>query len=266
VEPCRPYIDVLIESIIHRGTHVREILIAVTDAKEEFDTCRHIGEVRVRRFGVPMKVINFFGHALGLQACIKRAAGEYILFSDPDVFWYMGVDKFFLNMVKEYNLNYIGVAHHNAINQCFFFFPYVIQSMARKDTLPDDDWLRDSLYYNRCLSRQDLDRSDVDDWKPAPGDWLIPGPVTTTMSHYPNQAPDAIFDVGCNMWMWNEERKGRWVSFLTRDCKDYTIAMNRANFKLPKLPMKKLIHHNCDSARAFPGSFEKFRELYEQSK
>lgn len=265
ITTCKDHLAIMLESVGRLSTSIKEIIIAVSDAQEPFEEITDLNGIKVVRFGNPVPDL-WYGHGLGLNAALERTTQEYVMLSDPDVFWYCDVGTYWHELMKEYDLNYIGVSHHNGPNQAGTFFPYVISTMARRETLPDKDWMKGKLKFRGpILTRGELIPGD--DYPFADGKFLIPNPLPELCDLYPNKNHDAIFDVGCNMWLWNEERKGRWLSFQTRDCNLYTADYCRGNFKPnPKLARKKLLFHCCNSCKGEPEQMLKYKTAYEESK
>lgn len=262
IEGCRPHLNMFLESITKKSKLVSEVIIAVIDAKEPINEEWENRNIRFRRFSNPVECL-WYGHGLGLNAALNKASGEYVIFSDPDTFWYTALDEFYLSLMQQYNLNYVGVSHHNGVNQCFTFFPYVINSMAKRSTLPDKDWMKGKLKFRGAM----LHRTQLlenDEAPMADGEFLIPNPIPVLCDTYPNKNSDAIFDVGCNMWLWNEERKGRWLSFQTTDCHIYTTAYSKNNFGLKdRFKKEKLLYHLGSGSRGNAEELETFKKAYE---
>jgi len=267
IHGCKNHAKILYDSIIKRSKLVTNVIVAQSDASEYYEERWKEGDIEFLRVGNPCEAGLWFGHGLGLHAALDHVKTEFVMFSDPDVFWYTSVDEFFIDLYDKHDLNYIGVSHHNAVNQAFAFFPYVITSMAKVSTLPDKDWLKGKLKYRGPkLHRAELANEPDDDHPLADGKYLIPNPIPGLCETYPNKNGDALFDIGCNMWLWNEERRGRWLSFQTSDCHIYTTRYNRSNFKFKeRLPNKKLIYHLGSSSRNEIEDYERFKKEYEES-
>jgi hypothetical protein len=147
--------------------------------------------------------------------------------------------------------------------------------MAKRSTLPDKEWLKGELKFRGAFlhraqllpeNRPDSTETDPDPGKPANGEFLIPGVLPNYNHLFPNKDDYAIFDVGSNMWLWNEEVKGRWLSFQTLDCHIYTTHYYRNNFGLKeKLPKQNIIYHLGSGSRNEEVDWLKFKEEYDRS-
>lgn len=256
------YEEVMLESVLRKTTLVTKILIAVPnpdlpdDANVEEWTERN---VQIKRFTVNTPGMSF-GHAVGLHACIDRVDQEYILFSDPDVFYYTAIDQFYLGLLNKHVLNYIGGSHHSAVANSYMFFPHFMSALVKKRDLPGPDFLRGKLFYRSILRVEELDRPEIGD-QPADGKYLVQGPIRSEYTRFPNKDPLANFDCGCNLYLWAQEADWRWLAFQTLDCHTYTSRLNRGNFKLnERLSGERLFWH---AARSDP---QNFRELWQQAK
>jgi hypothetical protein len=267
IDGCKEHLKVLLDSVFKRSKLVTEVIIAISDATDPtFYDEKLEGKIKIKRVATDMCGQQlWYGHGLGLCTALSHASNPFVIFHDPDCFWYTAVDEFYIDLYNKYNLNYIGVSHHNGINQCFTYFPYVISSMAKVATLPNKDWLKGKLKFRGAmLHRAELKPDDPGDL--ADGKFLIPNPIPDLCNTYPNKNDDAIFDIGCNMWLWNEERKGKWLSFQTLDCHTYTSRYYRSNFKLSvKFPLQNLVYHLGSGSRNESDQYNKLKSAYEQS-
>jgi len=261
VSGCQPHLEIFKESIANKSKLVSEVIIAVVDATVPIDETWEVGKIKYKRFSHPVDAM-WYGHGLGLNAALKHASKEYVIFSDPDVFWYTAVDEFYLDMMQTHGLNCVGVSHHNGVNQCYKYFPCVMNCMVKKSTLPDRNWLLGNLKFrNSALHRTQL--LENDDYPMADGEFLIPNPIPGLCDTYPNKDPHAIFDVGCNLWLWNEEIKGKWIAFQTADCHIYTTSFYRNNFGFKnRFKKERLIYHLSSSARNNIEELNCFKKAY----
>ncbi len=267
IDGCKNHMQIMLESIFARSKNVSEILIAKTDATEPIDERWTTGNISIRRFSHDLQgKSSWYGHGLGLNAGAEQSTKDYVMFSDPDTFWYTALDEIYLDLIAKHELNYIGVSHHNGCNQGHNYFPYPINSMARRSSLPDADWLKGKLKFRGAMLRRDQLKED-DSGEPADGKFMIPNPIPVLCELYPNQNPMAIFDVGNTLWIWNKERKGRWMSFQTLDCHVYTTPYFKTNFGLKtKLPKKRLLYHLGSGSRNDSPDYDMFIKAYEDSK
>ncbi len=238
-------LDEFTESLLSKLKYVDEVFVAVVDEDvHEFETECKKGGVKFTMFSCPVKSVTHNGHGVGLHRCLERTKNDLILFSDPDIFFYSAVDETYLRLMEKYDLNIVGVSHPAAINRCYTFFPCVINCLVKKSTLPGPDWLNGWIRDRPTISKADLERyKDDKAHKLLPGMWLSVGAIPGLAERFPNKSPDCIFDTGSNLWLWNEERKGKWLAFQTPDCHNYTTALCRGNVKIEKLPKEKLLYH-----------------------
>ena len=71
-----------------------------------------------------------------------------------------------------------------------------------------------------------------------------------------------IFDTGALLYMWCQEKNMNWLSFLTRDCKNYNSKNIMANKPYERIGSKNLAFHLCG------GSFDQFdrKSIWEENK
>ena len=169
---------------------------------------RNIANIPIKRFVLNTGLPG--GHAYGLHVALDNTTKEHVMFCDPDVFFYRDVPKFFLEVMEEQELFIIGVGHHRADHQAFLNFPSVVCSLMRRDDLPPASWLAGSIFYRQpgltvraMFENQESIRTD--------GKYLMPGPPIGHWAKFPKST--GLFDVGCNLWLWNLEKQGRWISF-----------------------------------------------------
>ncbi len=86
---------------------------------------------------------------------------------------------------------------------------------------------------------------------PCPGKFLVQGAIPEFAERFPhhNKGPKEQpigfwWDIGCNLYLWNEERNGRWIGFPTLDTHVYRPGVYRSNFKLKeKFKNIPLVYH-----------------------
>jgi len=219
--------------------------------------------------GINFKQINInvsaeYGHSLGLHECIDNSQQPYLLFSDPDVFFYTAVDEFFFDLMQKHNLDWIGCSQHASVTQAHLFFPNFLSTLVKKSNMPDESFLKGKLKYRHGVLKAENLKPD-DDGSPADGKYLVPSPIPELYQEFPN--PEGQFDLGCNMWLWSKQQNWKWLGFQTTDCHLYTSSYNRGNIKLDeKLPRKKLLYHCVNGTKNTSNEFESFKEVYEDFK
>ncbi len=280
------YIDVFLHSLFRSGSQVSEIIFVNVDGCENSETTYN--GVPCRTFGFPFAnfedqavrewILQICGHALGLHYAIDRANNPYVWLTDPDVFFFnMPVDRIYLDLMEHYDLNIVGVSHFNSSDQCYLDFPCVTNCMIKKDTLPSTDWLKGELHFRTTMKlEQFCNRKTI---MPMDGKYLLPGPIDGLAETFPN--PQGFFDVGCNLWFWNQNK--RWLSFKPRGAfsgeftyenygfremvypMNYNLCDFRANFELKDSSHlmgnhPDLLYHRTRGGRE---SGKEFKELYE---
>lgn len=260
--PSKKYLDIYKESIINRTKQVREVLICDLDAASDYYREETIKNIKFKYFGIPPVACvstHLVGHPFGLHDCIRRATEDYVLLFDPDMFCYSGLDELYLDLYKKYELTFIGISHHGAMQNCSGYFPYVGNLFAKKDKLPDDKFLDNSIKYSTVFNTE---KPECD--QEFKGKYLMSGVIPEIMHLYPN--PHGHCDTGFHLWYWCHLTQGRWLSFPTLDTHSYTSRIYRANFKITdKLPKKKLIWHATSGADARHLYWNEFQEAYKIS-
>lgn len=254
VEELRPFMNLMIDSLLRKNKLVSNILIAHVNSPYEYTQERHQQGVRIETFShlLPHGLdTNEFGHALGLHACIEKANTPYVMFCDPDVLFIEDTPSFYLDLMKKLSLNYIGCSHECAVQHPETYFPYVVNSLVKKADLPNDDFMKNLLYYRGNLTARTGDTlEDLGRYQPSPGKYLIRGFIPGTESQFPNailrteKIHTIDFDTGHLLYLWSLQQKWRWLSFLTPDVHFYNTGYYRSNcgVKLPS-DKKPLIYH-----------------------
>jgi hypothetical protein len=158
----------------------------------------------------PVSCKDSVGHPVGLHRCLDAATGEYVLFSDPDVFYYMpGFDSFMVRRHEENGLLLSGVTHWSLWGHAYQEFPCVIQMLARRADLPPRDFLKGKLVLGGS-AHVDIARTQKRDGS-GDGLWLTRGAVRENLALYPK--PDLLYDTGTNLFVWCHQRQGRWLAY-----------------------------------------------------
>lgn len=242
------FVKVMLESMVKYTRKVTDVLLAVPLPKSELTEIQTIKKwtergINFHQFHCPCPDI-WFGHAEGLHRCIDLATTSHLLFCDPDLFFYSAADELYLSLMEEYELQYIGCSHHSAVVNAYSFFPYVVNSLVKKESLPPSNWLEGLLKYRGGQLYVTPNTDTIDNYPLAPGKYLLPSPVPGHWQKLPNIKPEILFDTSVNLCMWGLEQKWRWLSFQTIDTHNYSTKYYRGNVKLTKkLAPQKLIHH-----------------------
>jgi hypothetical protein len=277
------FIKTLLESITLRCKHVTEVLIAHVDATDYYEKTWVENNIEFKQFGHPLLKIwadrswNALGngHAFGMHACFEKAKSEYLMLVDPDVFFYIPIDEFYLNLIEKHKIDYIGISHHAAMTQAFTWFPCITNCMFKKSSLPDEDFLKGHIRMVNALHIKNLeDHAENKDAEVMNGYWMLQGPIEGFYDKFPNKDLSnnfGLFDVGCNLYLWALEKNWRWLSFQTLDCHLYLNIYNRGNFGFKeKLKKQKMLYHLISGARGIESgdtlTIENFFKEFEESK
>ncbi len=260
IDEMIPCLDTFFASIRDRTDHVDEVLIAHINSNCEKEWTE--GKIRFHQF--PHEAKRHISHTTGLHACIDRAKNDYLLFTDPDVFYYTKIDSLYMKLLQDLNLQIVGISHHNSVNQAFSFFPIVVNMMVKKSDLPGKDWMR-GLLRDRDYLHISTMRGVEEDWKPMDGHFLVPAPIPGYFDKFPNHKDMSIYDVGCNLYLWHKEKNWKWLSFQTTDCHTYTTGFCRGNVKVPKLPKQKLLYHVVGASNQRQEDIDRFNEEFRRS-
>lgn len=269
------YFDIFAESICDKLPLVKEIIVAKIDADRSYSKTFYRKDKKFCIFGCPFfNDIKFqfnqgHSHAYGLHECIDCATQEYLLFTDPDLFFYSNVDEVYYKMMKEYNLNVIGVSHHNSVALGQVYFPCLVNLMIKKSDLPDDSFLKGELKlrpYQRMSERVKFKDEELDS---ADGKWLIPGPLPNHYDKFPNPNKlDCVFDTGVNFFLLAKEKNWKWLAFQTMDCHKYTTKYSRGSIRLKqnKNNYIDIVYHAVGGTRLVNGNLAIFKKEYNMTK
>jgi hypothetical protein len=240
-----PFMELFLKSIVRHTKLISEVLIAKVDAIDNYKNEDTKGNVKIVRFGHPLKrTQQGVEHALGLHACIAKAKNDYILLSDPDIIYYNPVEELYLNLMNKHDLSIVGASHHSATIMAYSFFPWIGNCLIKKSELPGDDFLKGYL-------------KDGD--QPLDGKFLIPNKIEKFADLFPN--PKGHFDTGSNLTLWNKFKNGKWLAFQTPDCHNYTTNFCRGNIKLNyRLDKMKLFYHLVGFSKNNFGLKERFKK------
>lgn len=269
------YLDIFLHSLLRKSHYVREVIIVCVDGTQtgiiqEFDT---VHNVKVKIIGFPLPQFKFYdflqkvaGHALGLHHAIDQSSSDYVWLTDPDVFFYMSVDDFYLSLLQKYDLFMVGIGHFLPKLQCYLDFPCVTNLLIKKSDLPPENWLEGQLHLTTGMHLADDAKRII----PLDGKYLMPG-LTDYYNQFPN--PDGKFDVGCNLWLWNQEKQGKWISFQLDvvpndygftevDAPDYIASSYTSNFDLKEdLGNDPLLFHRT---RCTKHDFQSYHNFYHE--
>ncbi len=238
------YFDTFKKAIIQDTRIINEVILPKVDSTLSFDKEWIDRGIKFRMFSARQRLFKVkspnlicMDHAFGLHAGINEAANDYVMLSDPDVFFYTNIDEFYYQMMQQYNLNLIGLSHFSAVTEAFGFFPNVFNMMLRKSECPPKTWLEDKFTLRKMSYQEEL-KDEV----PIPGMFLVPGEMDGYQHEFPN--PKGHYETGSNLLIWAKQANWRWMSFQTTDCHNYSTQFYRTNFGLRKnLGRQKLVYH-----------------------
>lgn len=248
------YTEIACKSICKNTSLISEVLIAKADSPPSFNEEWKVGSIEFKKFGTftGQRQQQGIEHGLGLHACIDKSKNQYLMFHDPDVFFYKPVDKIFMDLTEKYNLDIIGVSHCVSVKMAYSYFPYLSCCLLKKDKLPGQTWLENTI------------KNEANEL--LPGKFLIrPGLDASIKSLFPN--PTGDFDTGSLLWLWSHEQKWRWVAFQTADIHTYSGAFNRGSVKITeKFDLKQpLLYHATSSTATNEVTWQQFKQAWEES-
>lgn len=255
------YEKMLLDSIFKFFKLVSKVLIAapIPVGQEEYEIYSYKEKgIEIYKFGVPCP--TELGHPLGLHACIDKVNTDYILFTDPDVFYLSSVDETYLDFKNKYNLDYVGCSHHSSLSNAYSFFPYVMSSLVKKFDLPSADWMKGYIRH-RSLYAEDINLDNDHNLTLFDGKYLMPGPIPEFYKKLPNVIPRVLFDTNNSLCLYSIEKDWKWLAFQTYDCHFYSTKYYKTmGLKLKgMLPKQDLLWH---SVRSGPDAFQKkYEEL-----
>lgn len=248
------YLHNFLDSLVDHTKLVKEIIIVNCEQENQART------FYLKNKDINLKYLNYYipdrayQHPLGLHVALDNTTQEYVLFSDPDIIFYAPVDEIYKNLIDKYNLFIVGIAHHTALGMTMQYFPCVQNCLIKKDKLPNADYLKGSLKMRFMLAPGHL----FQDWPyteetalSLDGKYLIHGPIPELWKNFPAPELNLSCDTGCNLCLYCNDIGGKWLSFQTLDCHNYTTKIYKTNFKLKdNLGNIKLLHHATNSCNS----------------
>lgn len=248
------YRKIACESVCKNTSLVSEVLIAKPDSPTSYIEEHEVNAIKFNKFGTFTGTRKQQGveHGLGLHACIEKAKHPYLMFHDPDVFFYQPVDKIFMDLMEKYKLDIIGVSHCVSTKMSYTYFPYLSCCLLKKDKLPSQTWLENKI------------KDEANDL--YPGKFLIRPALNTSIKElFPN--PTGDFDTGSLLWLWAKEQNWRWLAIQTADVHTYSGAFNRGSVKITEKfnPKQPLLYHATSSTTGIEDNWNKFKLAWEKS-
>jgi len=207
-----------------------------------------------------------YKHAIGLHECIKRVTTPYFIMADCDVlFLHPRFDEYCLKVFQDNELNIIGTQMYKTwiypdFKWCAGSFPFIHFCMVKTDTMPDEKMFKGKL---QVLERDQIvgctnpaNKTLVNNY------YLTCGCIPEYKQIYPN--PEGHYDTGCKLYIWNELRYGRWVSFapgwLYAEMDMWTS--NVQEIKMPPKKHKYLLYHQGSTKHKYRDETAEFRRTY----
>jgi len=230
------YLNIFIESVVTKTKQVQEVVIINADQDSSLSKDWTTNDIHFMLRGGTHDVFDCKSHtslcaqhAYGLHMAEALTTQDYIWYSDPDIFFYDYVDEIYLDLMKKYEVNYIGVSRPQALSNAQLFFPGIMNIMAHRKDLPPAGYPKDLNSWTTVKPRREVDKYYI---------W----PDTPDRNEFPN--PSGHLETGCNFFLWVKQNNMKWLAFQTLDTHVYNMMYCRSNFKLTeKMPKKKLLYH-----------------------
>lgn len=274
VEPIKSLLDQFLKSIYDNTTEVSNVIVVNADAKTFCQDQIRVGKMCITQIDLPVK--TYFGkplhdlntgagiqHAIALNYAINSVTDEYVLLSDPDIFFMTKIDDFYLNLIKEHKLDIVGCSHQDALSHAYRFFPNHVNCMVKRTSLPDKNFLINELKIRNSYTS---DKDDVIIENETVNAYLLPGKIPGYSHLFPNL--DGYYETGCNLWIWATKQKWRWLSFQTADRHVYNTRYFKGSEKFPRMPFIDILYHATHSAsfaEERTNFVNKFKEYYASS-
>jgi hypothetical protein len=256
-----PFTKIFCKSIVESTTVVNEVVIINAEMGESINTTWREGKITFRMVGGRHDIFKVCSvtsmcaqHAHGLHQGVELAKNDYVLISDPDIFFYTNIDEFYLKLAHEHDLNFIGISRPDALAQSIGYFPCIMNLFTKKEYLPTRRFLSD---FDLGLLSDDNTYQDK-----IPDRYFYPDTPEKYKSLFPN--PTGHYETGCNLLVWAKEKNYNWLSFQTPDCNTYYSKYYKSNFKPKGIPNKKLLYHTW-LATLREERFLSFTEAYKNS-
>ena len=239
------FAKIFYQSIVESTSKVSEVVIVNVEMDESINNCWEKSGIKFRLVGGKHNAFKIYDppsfcaqHAYGMHQAIELATNDYLLLSDPDIFFYTQIDDFYLSLMQEYDLKLIGISKPDALAQSIAYFPCIMNLLTKREYLPTKEFMPD---FDLGLHSDDKNYQNK-----LPGKYLYHGTIERYKPLFPN--PSGHLETGCNLLVWAKEQNYKWMSFQTPDCHVYYSKYYRSNFKIKNLPNKKILYHASLSA------------------
>lgn len=263
LDRLQEFLDIFIESIVEKSKYISEVIV-VNVEKPQGDIASWTNrDIKFRLIGGDQDVFELNSpvtlcaqHAFGLHLGLEKSTNEYIMFSDPDIFFYSNVDEHYLSLMQEQNLNFIGICRPAALSHSIMFFPTIVNCLVKKSDLPPKDFAKDICPMHIMMRTKE---ADIPTYLYPMVSHLIPENVQKS---FPN--PNGHHETGSKLFLWGTDKKWKWLSYQTTDQNNYYKNLYRNNFGFKvKLPKEKLLYHESLSS-GFPDKINIFKKAYYQ--
>lgn len=274
--PNNRYIEHFTNSLSKKCKLISETVIANLDKEEGYHKEYKIGEIQVKEIALkdtyfdkrnvlmwkPIEVeVWKIGHSFGMLLAIQNATNKLIYMCDPDIVFFAPVDQIYLDLMEKHNLKFIGAAHHISLSYNCKYFPNIVNLMTKKEYLPKPGIFKGIIKAKNVLQNDLEDKYDY----LFEENYLCQGSHDKVSRFYPN--PSGISDTGTLLYYWNEVINGRWMSFITPDCHNYSMQFYRNNFQFKeKFNNLKLFYHATSGADNRHLYWDDYLKAYEESK
>lgn len=216
-----------VKSIIQKASKLTKEIVIVYNKISKFKKEEEIKGINVKSVGTYEEQSPEILSPQGLQKLctirsvathqgISECVNPYIIISDDDViFFKKHFDEMYLKFHQKYNFNIIGVSHPRHDNQAYGIFPSVINCLVKKTDLPDREFLKDDLFIRKYLRAFKTNEGQNPPPFPCNGMYLTGAPPLSRYAEFPK--PGKLFDIGCNLWLWDKDKKSRSLTFLSQD-------------------------------------------------
>lgn len=267
LDRLQEFLDIFIESIVEKSKHVSEVIVVNVEKPQGDITSWTNHGITFKVIGGSQNIFNLNSptafcaqHAFGLHLGLEKATNEYIMFSDPDIFFYSNVDEHYLSLMNEHKLNFIGICRPAALSHSILFFPTIVNCLVKKSNLPPNDFAKHICPIDKMVTTHNCkEEADVPTY-------LYPMAMSLMLDEwktlFPN--PTGHYETGSKLFLWGLKNNWRWLSYQTTDQNNYYKNFYRNNFGLKvKLPKEKLLYHESLSS-GFPDKINIFKKAYYQ--
>ncbi len=265
----KEFVNIFAESVVEKSTHVSEVIIVNVD-KPQGEIARWTNNnIKFKVIGGNQTVFDVEStvtlcsqHAFGLHLGLEHTTNEHVMFSDPDIFFYTAVDEYYLSLMNENDLNFVGICRPAALTHSILFFPTIVNCLVKKSDLPPNSFAKEICPINEIMVTHNYDNKNN---MPT---YLYPMLSDFTpedcLTRFPN--PKGHYETGSKLFLWALEKNWKWLSFQTPDQNNYYKNLYRNNFGFKvKSPREKLLYHES-LVSGFPDKIVNFKKAFQNRK